>query len=221
MLWWSCWLGSMFFAFHESLLQSCQNCMLLCIVLWSIITNTEHYISRTIRNTSSTKLLMNILTSSLTSSLINQHSQIDTEEASLSTTLMQSIFQILKTRSLSWNLTISFFIETVKTTWSRVSISLRRSVLLMKMRKHTSALRSKSRHILNLFEWSALRQSMFADMTTDKTVFNLSWINQSLFSFLTNSYHHFCRLFRRKLKVEFNSTKRASLKARAVDCWSL
>jgi len=221
MLWWSCWLDSVFFAFHESLSQSCQNCMLLCIVLWSIIMNIEHYISRTIRNTSSTKLLMNILTSSLTSSLINRHSQIDTEEASLSTTSMQSIFQILKTRSLSWNLTISFFIETVKTTWSRVLISLRRSVLLMKMRKHTSALRSKSRHILNLFEWSALRQSMFADMTTDKTVFNLSWMNQSLFSFLTNSYHHFCRLFRRKLKVEFNSTKRASLKAQAVDCWSL
>ncbi len=155
---------------------------------------------------------MNILTSSLTSSLINQHSQIDTEEASLSSTSMRSISQILKTRSLSWNLTISFSIEIVKTTWSRASISLRRSVLLMKMRKHTSALRSKSRHILNLFEWSALRQSMFADMNTGKTAFDLSWMNQSLFSSLTNSYHHFCRLFRRKSKVEFNSAKRASLK---------
>ena len=221
MLWWPCWLGPVSFAFHGSLSQSCQNCMLLCTVLWPVITNTGHYTSRTIRNTPSTKLPVNILTSSLTSSLVNRHPQTDTEEASLSTTSMRPISQILKTRSLPWNLTIPFPIGTVKTTWSRASISLRRSVLLMEMRKHTSALRSKSRHILDLFEWPALRQSMFADMTTGKTAFDLGWMDQSLFSSLTNSYHHFCRLFRRKLKVEFNPTKRASLKARAVDCWSL
>ncbi len=62
----------------------------------SIIINTGHYTLRTGRSIRSTKLPANIFTSSLMSSLINQHPRTATEEQSLFLISMKLIFRSSK-----------------------------------------------------------------------------------------------------------------------------